>query len=167
MIWKQPIPVEIPQLKGDKFATTVFQILLLRCSNENRTVYVGDSTVELQRGQCVCGRYELAKCFGLKRKESARIRNVLSKLQITAKLITKRKAKDCSVITVLNYDEWVEMTKLPNNQTPIQDQSNATNKSDKSAKNNKVKLSNSNNSKKVEWSPDAIKALTGLGGLNL
>lgn len=167
MIWKQPIPVEIPQLNGDKFATTVFQKLLLRCSNENRTVYVGDSTVELKRGQCVCGRYELAKCFGLKRKESARIRNVLSKLQKTAKLITKRKAKDCSVITVLNYDDWVEMTKLPNNQTPIQDQSNATNKIDKIVKNNKVKLSNSNNSKKVEWSPDAIKALTGLGGLNL
>jgi len=155
--WKQPIAVEISPIKGNVFATTVFQKLLIRCSNEDRTVYIDDITpIELHRGQCVVGRYELAKCFGLKRNESGRVRTVLDKLENSAKLITKQKSLNCSIVTILNYDNWVEMTKLETNHQPNESQSIATNKSEESVK-----------TEKFDWTPEAINALQELGGVSL
>lgn len=152
--WKQPIPVTIPQLNGDLFATTVFQKILLRCSNEGRTIYIDDVPIELLRGQCTVGRFELAKCFGLKQKESMRIQRILVKLEKSAKLITKRKSINCSIVTVLNYDYWTEMTKPINNPRHIDDQTMNTNKNDKSEK-------------KHGWTPEALKAIESLGGINI
>ena len=160
--WKQPIPVEIPSLKGDLFAITVFQKLLIRCSNNPRTTYVGDIPIELLRGQCIVGRNELAKCFGLKQKESSRIRRILNKLQNTAKLITKRKSLNCSIVTILNYDDWVGMTEQTTKRTPNVDQTTATNKKAKSEKNKKL-----SSSKITGWTPEAFKIAEEIGrGIN-
>lgn len=161
MSWKQPIPVEVPQLVGDEFALTVFQKLLLRCANEPRTVYVGDAPVDLLRGQCVVGRFELAKCFGLKREESSRIRRILTKLEKKAKLITKRRSINCSIVTVINYDSWTSMTTPIAMPTPYQNQTTATNQ-------NAKKKENLNPSYKESiWTATAVKALEELGGVNV
>ncbi len=158
MIWRQPIPVKIPQLDGNKFASTVFQLLLIRCANQSQTVYVGNSSIDLTRGQCVVGRNEMAKCFGLKSNETSRIRNILKKLENKYKLITKRKSKNCSIITVIKYDDWVDMTKQTANQRPNKDQSKTTNKNDKNI---------NNLSTKINSSSGIINVLEELGGINI
>ena len=70
MKWKQPIPTNLKELTlGNVFCATLFAELIRRATNkpEGADVMVGDSWISLKRGQCICGRYELAKHFGLKR----------------------------------------------------------------------------------------------------
>lgn len=140
MTWKQPIPTNLPDLtKGDAFAATILAILILRATNKESVVYAGDTPITLKRGQCIVGRYELAKCLGMKQKESLRIQRILTKLENSLQLINKRKSKDCSVITIKNYDDLTkfEPSDEPsvNNQRTISEPSMNTNKSVKSEKN--------------------------------
>jgi len=106
--WKQPIPTDLVNLTGgNKFAANVFGFLLLRASNSDTTVYIEGTPISVKRGECVCGRYELAECFGLERNESMRIARILEKLEKSFQLVSKRKSKNCSVITIKNYDELI------------------------------------------------------------
>jgi len=111
--WKQPIPTDLVNLTGgNKFAANVFGFLLLRASNSDTTVYIEGTPISVKRGECVCGRYELAECFGLERNESMRIARILEKLEKSFQLVSKRKSKNCSVITIKNYDEIVYKDKV-------------------------------------------------------
>lgn len=140
MNWKQPIPTNIDELtKGDKFAATIFEKLLLRAANKLHMVYIGDTEIWLERGQCICGRYELAKCLGLKRSEAGRVQRKLDMLVKRFKLIDKRKSLDCSVITIRNYDELTRFEpsdeQSTDNLQTIREPITDTNNSDKSVKN--------------------------------
>jgi len=140
MNWKQPIPTNLEELtKGDKFAATIFEKLLLRAANKPHMVYIGDTEISLERGQSVCGRYELAKCFGMKQSEAGRVQRKVKKLASPLKLINKQKSRDCSVITILNYDELTRFEpsdeqSVDNQQTNHRPSVN-TNKSVKNGKN--------------------------------
>ena len=148
MSWRQPIPTDLKELTlGNEFCATLFAELLRRATNkmEGAEVKIGDSWVFLNRGQCICGRFELAKHFGLKKKESQRVSRALKKLEETHKLIKIRKSKDCSVITIKNYDELVEM-KTSNEQSMNKQRTNNKQSinTNKSVKNKKSVNSSSN-----------------------
>jgi hypothetical protein len=105
MAWKQPIDTELDKLtKGNLFAATVLMELIRRASNSERAVYFNDICIHLNKGECICGRYELAARFGLKRREAGRVQRALVKLEKRYNAIHRRKSKDCSIVTVLNYD---------------------------------------------------------------
>ena len=132
--WKQPVPTVIPELESTPFLKTVFQQLLLRCTNSSKYVNRPDgSPIFLERGQCLVGRYEFAASFGLDRGQSKRIERAINKL-IATNLMTKRKNRNCSIVSINNYDEIVGMTKQMTHQRPNSDQTVTTNKSDKSVK---------------------------------
>lgn len=141
MTWRQPIPTDLKDLtKGNEFCATLFAELLRRATNksEGAEVQVGDYWIYLKRGQCTCGRFELARHFGLKRKEAQRVYRALKKLEEVHNLIEINKSKDCSIITIINYDELVDM-KTSDEQSMIKqrtnnEQSMNTNKSVKSGK---------------------------------
>lgn len=135
MHWKQPIQTDIPEVLGDKVQQSYFQLLLIRCRNEDGVVYVDDTPISLKRGQCIFGRYEFGLSIGMKRNECMRVERVIEKLEKTSKLISKQKSKNCSIITVLNYDQWVGFEQSNeqsvSNQRANAEQSVSTNKSEK------------------------------------
>ena len=109
MVWKQPIDTDLARFtKGNVFAATVLMELIRRASNIDREIQVNDTWISVKRGQCIVGRFELAKYFGLKKNEASRIQRILDKLENTYQQIHKRKSKDCSIITILNYDSLVQ-----------------------------------------------------------
>ena len=144
--WKQPIPTNIDELcLGDEFAATIFMRLLLRARQSDGCVYVEGVPILLKRGQCICGRFELAACFGIPRRCSKRVSRKLTFLEKTTKLLTKRKSLNCSIVTILNFDELTSMTNQMTNRRPIDDQSMTTNKSVKnveSVKKENLKIPN-------------------------
>lgn len=136
--WKQPIPVKIDGL--NPFETTVFQKILLRCRNISQNIKVADDNtyINLEKGQCVVGRFEFAKEFGFSEKESLRVYRIIKKLEKVNKLMNIQRTKNCSIVTVQNYDDWVSLEQT-NEQTVNKQRTNSeqtvnTNKSDKSVK---------------------------------
>jgi hypothetical protein len=138
MNWKQPIPTKVEGL--NPFETLVFQAILLRCSNSKTQVKVADDNtyIELERGQCIIGRFEFAKQFGFSKSESLRVYRIVKKLEKVNNLLNNQKSKNCSILTVLNYDDWVSFEQsneqTVNNQRTNREQTVNTNKSDKSVK---------------------------------
>lgn len=108
--WKQPIPVIIPQLEQSPFLKTVFQLLLIRCANKETLATRPDgSTILLQRGQCIVGRYEFAESLGLDREQSMRVERAFSLLK-ASKLMSKRRSRNCSVVSIKFYDNYVNLS---------------------------------------------------------
>lgn len=141
--WRQPIPTNLrSHCNGDEFAATLLEKLLLRAKNTDMVEYVNNIPVFLKRGQAICGRFELARCFGLKKNEADRVRRKLNDLEEIHKQITKQKSRDCTIVTIVNYDEFVKMTKQIPNQQPIHDQTITTNKSEQSVKKNDIYINN-------------------------
>lgn len=138
MMWKQPVPTQVPETMGDSFAETVYQKLVIRAKNERGNVYIKENPILLERGQCITGRYELAECFGLSKNQSGKIQRILVKLQKVYNLIDIRRHRYCSVITILNYDKVVLFEQLNEHLVDISWTSGRhlvdTNKSDKSNK---------------------------------
>lgn len=135
MTWKQPIPVKIPELAGDPFGETLFQVLILRARNENCEVKRPDGTIiSLKRGQLLVGREELATRFGLKVSEQLRVYRKLVKLEKVNELLNRQKSKDCTIITIKNYDKFVAMNNPAINQRTNSEQTMNTNKNVKSEK---------------------------------
>lgn len=165
MSWKQPIPVEIPELKHDKLLQTVFQHILLRCTNENRTVNIGGESINLKRGQCIFGRKEFAEELGC---EHLKVYRKVIFLQKVNNWLNIWRHRYCSVIEVKNYNEWVEMNNSMNNWRTSGEHLVNTNKSDKSDKSDKnKKINNKKRNPKVttDTQPPAIpKGMHVLGG---
>lgn len=132
--WKQPVPTVIPELENTPFLKTVFQLLILRCSNEDRWTQRPDgSPIHLKRGQCIVGRYEFAEALGHKREHAMRIERAFTRL-ISSNLMSKQKERNCSIVSINNYDQIVGMSKQTSKQRANSEQTVSTNKSDKSEK---------------------------------
>jgi hypothetical protein len=106
-MWKQPIPVKIDGLT--KQEESIIKHLIMRCRAEASSVNVGGETIALERGQCYLGRYEFAEEFLLKRSESRRVYKILKKLEKVDNLLAISRHRNCSVVTVLRYDEYTSM----------------------------------------------------------
>ena len=141
--WRQPIPVTIPELKNDPFGELLFQRLVLKARDEPGYVEVEGVPIWLERGEVIFGRETWAVAFGASRnlnEQSAQAQRVyrrLIKLEKVNNLINKRKSLNCSIVTIKNYDEVIQMNKPMNNRQTIDEQSMNTNKSAKSVKSGK------------------------------
>lgn len=141
-MWKQPIPVNIEELEGNPFRRSIFQHLLLRAANNDKEVYVSGAYIPLKRGQCILGRFEFAAEFGLFQNEALRVYRELKKLEKVNKLVNIQKSRNCSIVTILNYDTWV-LLEQSNEQTVNKQRTNSeqtvnTNKSVKNVKSVKI-----------------------------
>jgi hypothetical protein len=134
MTWKQPVPVHIPELRNDPFGETLFQKLIIMASNENREFEIEGTPISVKRGDVVIGRKMLAKMFGLKKSEEQRVYRKLIKLGKTNKLLIKRKSLNCSIVTLNNFDQLVEMNNPTINQQTNDEQTVNTYKNEKSKK---------------------------------
>lgn len=164
MSWKQFIPIEIDGL--NPFETTVFQALLLRCANEQKYIKVADnnSYITLQRGQCCIGRFEFAKQFGLEKSECLRVWRIVDKLQKVNNLLNKQKSKNCSIVTILNYDSYVTIEQSNeqsvNNQRTISEQSVNTNNTSKSDNTSRKNKENTKEKRKITKSENEVESST-------
>lgn len=141
MRWKQPIDTGLLELcMGNKFATSVMVILIYRSANKDKFIYPEDGPpILLKKSQCFCGRFELADCFGLDRGQSGRIRRILDFLQNSAKLITKRKSRNGSIISILNYDSLTQFDQTDSQSTANQQPINSHKQECKDIKSKKKK----------------------------
>jgi len=113
---------------GNKPASLIYIILLLRTKNKDSFEQLKNGGVMLKRGQCVCGREELAEWLGLKKTQSGKIDRILIFLEKTAKLIDKRRTRNGTIITIRSYDKVIGFSKQTNQQTNYR-QTTDTNKS--------------------------------------
>lgn len=133
-MWKQPIPVEIPELADNPFAENIFINILKKCANETREVRTDKGIVTLERGECLFGRFEFNQMFGLP-DGSQKIEKELKKSPFLNRYINRciERGKG-SVLQVKDYDEWVNMNRLLNTEQTQSEHRVNTNKSAKSDK---------------------------------
>lgn len=138
MNWKQPIPTKIDELNDNKFRQSIFQHLLLRAANKDTSVLIEGSYIPVIRGQCVVGRFEFAEEFGMKRSEALRVYREMQKLEKVNNLVNIQRSRNCSIVTILNYDYWVSFEHSDEHSVNIQRTSSEhpvnTNKNVKSKK---------------------------------
>lgn len=141
--WKQPVPnynTLLQICKNDEFAATILSQLILRAfrNDMEEPYYVGDTPVSLERGQAIFGSKRWARAFGLKENEHARLWRKLCKLEGTLNLIEKHKYRDCTVVTILNYDDFIYMEKPVKEQWYNNEKPTRQYKIDKTYKTNKI-----------------------------
>ncbi len=136
--WRQPIPTNLLEYcYGHKLAMTILMLLLLRASNKDGMRYIKGRPVFLERGQGVYGREELSEYISFSKKKHIQTTRTVIKYLISTKRITKRKTKNGTIFTILNYDKLVQLTERTTERQPNANQTETTNKSDKSNKNDK------------------------------
>jgi len=114
--WRQPIPTDLCQIcKDDQFAATLLEKLILKSARNDTSIYVNDMLVNIKRGQCIFGRERWAKYFGLKKSEAGRVYRKLIKLEKPYNLVSNRKHKDCTVVTILDFEEHIYMNNQMDN----------------------------------------------------
>jgi len=122
MMFKTPINrQQIDNLcLGDKQAGVILRELVLRAKSvEGIATRPDGSTILLKRGECICGRRELAKLF---MSSQMKIRGKLDFIEKVAKQITKRRGQQCSIVNIINYDDIVILTKSITNRQPNDNQ---------------------------------------------
>lgn len=118
MAWKQLIPTNLDDLcHGDTQASTILLILFYRAAHEDRTVMVNNSPVDIKRGECIVGSFELAKRLYLHKNENLRCYRKLVRLEKVHNLVKIRRHQYCSVVTILNYDKLTSFDNL--NERPV------------------------------------------------
>mgnify|MGYP003474597533 CR=1 FL=1 len=111
----------------DDVNTKCLWIHLLLKANHQKNVWHG---VEVQRGEVITGRIELAKELDISEQS---IRTSLTKLKSTNNITIKTTNK-FSVISIQSYDDYQQINQqIPNNQ-PTTNQQLTTNKNDKNDK---------------------------------
>jgi hypothetical protein len=143
MNWKTPVDTKtiIEKCKEHKFAATIFMILLTRARNSEGVYYYKGEPYSLSRGQSICSRADLAECCGLKQNEDGRIFRILEYLKRN-QLIDKQKGRNCSIITIKDYDELIKFEQTNEqsiyNQQAGNKHTTNTNKNTKSIKSEKI-----------------------------
>ena len=104
-----PTPTNLLELTdGHKPAAVLLLIFYNRARSKAGIIHIAGEAVFLERGQCFSGRYELAEYFGLKRSQAGKIQRWIEYLENSVKLIDKRKTRNGSIITILNFDEMTK-----------------------------------------------------------
>jgi len=133
MIWKQPIPTNLETDFGeDMLVYTLYILILLRACNEDVVVNFGGKLVDLKRGQTIFGRNKWCEYLSLSPKG---IENLLKRLEKVPSKVTCERTRNCTLITILNYDSIVSMSAQQSaKQVPSKCQASATSKSVKNVK---------------------------------
>lgn len=134
MTWKQPIPTNLKEIFGEDYRCMgLYKELILRaCNKDNAQILLGDNSkiVTLNRGQVLYGRVKYGRylCWDDKTTDRA-----LKKLAEKYKKVTMVRTPEYTIVTLLNYEDIVDMTKW----RPSDDQVVTTSKSVKIVNNEK------------------------------
>lgn len=154
MAWKQPIPTNLETIFGEDYRLIqLFKELLYRaCNVDCRLSLDSKKFVSLKRGQVLFGRNKFGEylCWDARSTSRSLDRLVLyTNPQNMTKLVTKQSTTNYTVVTILNYEEWVSLDQADDQavtkQRPSSDQAVTTSKSiksDKSVKIDKKKIEN-------------------------
>lgn len=106
-VWKQPVITEVPELEGDPFAKTVYQVIIINACNKERQIRLKDgSLVHLQRGDCLFGRHSWNKKFGLP-PDSRKIQRLFKNCHFLTNRLTIKSFNKYTIISIKDYDELV------------------------------------------------------------
>lgn len=107
------IPPTIPELNDDMFAELLFQRILLKAVDRKAQVILYDGVqVNITKGQCIFHGEQWASAFGLKESEALRVWRKLKELEDVKNLITTDRTRSCTVVTVLDYQSWIDGGRL-------------------------------------------------------
>lgn len=107
--------------------------LLLRVNHKDAKVMVGNSIVDIKRGQFLTGRNKLSEYTGINRSKLERLLKMLeSEHQIEQQKTTKYR-----VISITNYDKYQSAEQQVSNKRATSEQQVSTNKNDKNVNNDK------------------------------
>ncbi|HWY79102.1 MAG TPA: hypothetical protein VNW29_01970 [Candidatus Sulfotelmatobacter sp.] len=136
MSWKQPILTGLESIFGEDYrCMQLYKELIYRANNTSGTSVsikkrAGVSiTVILQRGEVLYGRIKFASYLVWDDKTCDR---ALIKLEKVYKLVTNKRTRNYTVVTIKNYNQVVDMTKQMSNIRPTFDQDTTTSNNDKS-----------------------------------
>jgi len=145
-MWKQPIPTNIEADFGeDSIAFTLYIMLLYKACNKDTVVnFGGNKLIELKRGQTIFGRNKWKNYFGI---SPSGIEKILKRLEKVTCKVTCERSKNCTVVTIKNYDELVSMSQAESqvSNMSVTSEWHVSNtsksvKSDKSVKNDRKKI---------------------------
>lgn len=105
--------------------------LLLNANHEDKRFIFNNRDILVKRGELITGRKQLSKKSGVTQQS---IRSALEYLKSTNQ-ITIKPTNKFSIITILNYETYQEVTSKLTNQQPASNQQATTNKNDKNDKN--------------------------------
>jgi hypothetical protein len=126
--------LESPIFK-DSQAVHLWLHILLKANHKDGQFLIGNTMVDIKRGQMLTGRKALAKETGI---NESKIRRLLNLYEIDSKVTIKKTTK-YSIISITNYDLYQESDQQTANKRPTSDQQVTTNKNDKNEDNVKKK----------------------------
>lgn len=144
--WKQPIPVGLDaEFNNDYAAVAMYMMLIYRASNDTRIIRIPyttrESTVTIQRGQCLFSRRQFALYLGWSEKKCER---VLKDLINFYQKVTSERTNNMTLVTLLNYESIISFDhrredegKTKGNRREVDDTNLRVIKSDKSVKSEK------------------------------
>ena len=158
MGWKQPIDTKLVYEKFDKdhLARDLFIHLLLRARGEDMEkpgMYKG-KPYKLKRGQVLYGRNSYGE---LLRASPSGTDKALMRIQDVFSEVTCKRDKNYSIVTLINYDSWVDMSDMQSNkQVTSKKQASDTNKNVKNDKNEK-NINTEENFSKEKFEQSSLK----------
>lgn len=132
MVWKQPIPTDLDYIFGEDYGPLLlYKELIYRSANQDGFFTYKKKTASIKRGQVLFGRQKYALYLV---HPNSTIRNWLDKLEKVYKLVDTQRTSNYTIVTVLNYDEIVNMDNQVDKQRTSRGQAEDTSKSVKSVK---------------------------------
>ncbi len=104
--WKQPIPTDESEFPKESLFT-LYSLLVLKSCNKDGFVVVGNNKlIPIKRGQTIFGRNKWSKYFDT---SPSRVERLLKTLENRTSKVTCTRTMDCTIVTIKNYDEVVQL----------------------------------------------------------
>jgi hypothetical protein len=122
--------LESPIFK-DALAFQLWVYILLKANHKDGNCLIGNTMVDIKRGELLTGRKSLSEATGL---NESKVRRLL-KLFENSEKVTIKKTTKYSIISIVNYSDYQESDQQPTNNRPTTDQQPTTNKNVKNEEN--------------------------------
>lgn len=143
VIWRK---FEDTSFYKDSYAVHLALHLIMRANHEPRNVLLNGNEIVINRGQCVCGRFSLAKETGMK---PSTIRNKLALLKKLGFLDIKTNNK-FSIVSICKYNDYQNKKEEKGQELGQPEDSQRT------ARGHKQQLNNDNNANNNIYSADLV-----------
>lgn len=110
--WKQPIDTNERDFPRKNLFALWVMIVLKACNKDSDVLFGNGKIIHLKRGQVVFGRNAWKDYFNL---SPSGIEKLLKTLEKVTRKVTCERTRDCTIISIVNYDLVVGITKKSNN----------------------------------------------------
>lgn len=103
--WKQPVPTDESDFPKE-ILFTLYSMLVIKSCNKDGFVTVGEKQklIPIKRGETIFGRNKWSKYFGI---SPSGIEKLLKTLEIVTGKVTCIRNKNCTMVTIKDYDKVV------------------------------------------------------------